>query len=59
MNRADQLQSAARQLITHRPVTSRRPYDCYRTDDLPPTELAAPSPGCRTRFVALWSELDA
>lgn len=22
------------------------------------TELAAPSPGCRTRFVAVWSELD-
>ena len=21
-------------------------------------ELAAPSPGCRTRFVAVWSELD-
>lgn len=21
-------------------------------------ELAAPSPGCRTRFIALWSELD-
>jgi triacylglycerol lipase len=23
------------------------------------TELAAASPGCRTRFVAVWSELDA
>ncbi len=23
------------------------------------TELTAPSPGCRTRFVAVWSELDA